>query len=145
MKKILPILSFLFLTWLPGFTQRQITTYKIPSILSQKRETILMGDYASDIRFAPLETRNECLVDVALQVVSDEGHIYLRDRSNQLGGFYWDKTKRFVLSMNNCEDETYYSIINAQDFIGNFSKSYPEMCKEMRVDNNPVILQAIIK
>ncbi len=106
---------------------------------------ILLSDYASDIRFIPLETRNKCLVDVVLQVVSDTGHIYLRDRSNQFGGFYWDKDKRFVLPMNNCADETYYSIINAQDFIGNFSKSYPEMCKKIRIDDNPVILKAIIK
>ena len=61
---------------------------------------------------------------------------------NIFGGLFWDSKKKLVMTMNNCQNEVYYSVIEAQDFLEDFSKIYPKLCSQIKVDDNPIILQA---
>jgi len=80
------IITFLFAILFSSITigQERTSVYKIPDLLKIKRNVLYLDDFIKNPEFIPLETKNECLIDMVLQIDADSQKIYILDRRKNI-------------------------------------------------------------
>ena len=84
MKKFSLSLVLFSLLSIVAIGQSDSKSLDIIKILKKNRSKAYVNDYCSNFEFICLETSNECLIDIPVQLEIDKEQIYVRDRTRSI-------------------------------------------------------------